>query len=172
MEITEFTQKLLRWQSAVKSPDDNLALPGLIEDLLSSCPKAGNGCHYWFPRAAYRLARWPFKLPAQEIHDLLEKAALANGRKPKDREIEDAINFVLEGRSAKLPRRTPSVRRRKYKVRREVDPQLERQARLYRSNGQQELYSLSVVEKPWRLSPFEVLLHLFPVETKLARTMM
>jgi hypothetical protein len=84
MEITEFTQKLLRWQSAVKSPDDNLALPGLIEDLLSSCPKAGNGCHYWFPRAAYRLARWPFKLPAQEIHDLLEKAALANGRKPKD----------------------------------------------------------------------------------------
>jgi hypothetical protein len=91
---------------------------------------------------------------------------------PRTREIEDAINFVLEGRSAKLPRRTPSVRRRKYKVRREVDPQLERQARLYRSNGQQELYSLSVVEKPWRLSPFEVLLHLFPVETKLARTMM
>jgi hypothetical protein len=168
MEITEFTEKLSRWQATVKSPDDNLALPGLIEDLLSTCPKAGNGCHYWFAKAAYRLARWPFKLPAQEIHDLLEKAALANGRKPKDREIEDAIDFVLGGGSSKGPKRTTGVRRRKDKVRLKLDPQLERKARLYREKGQQELYSRSAVRKPWRLSPFEVLRHLFPVETKLA----
>ena len=160
LSFEDFRAKLFSWQAHAKGPDDRLALPGLIDDLLATCPESGRGVHLWFPKAVYRLAHWPFRLPGQEIHDLLEKAALARGRKPKPNEIADAINFVLNSNSK-------FTSKRKAKVQAQVNKKLEEQARSYRKEGEEQLFDLSSIPEPWNLTTYEILSRRFPVRTLL-----
>jgi hypothetical protein len=160
LTLDEWKERFERWKAAIRDPDDFLAVPDFLQALLSTCPAGGEGVHFWFPAAAYRLARWPFRLPPQEIHDHLERTALANGRKPKAGEIADAINFVLGSQT------TFRASRRKAKPK--LNKAKEHEARTYRRGAQKELYARSAVRKPWTLTPFQILLRLHPVNATLA----
>jgi hypothetical protein len=69
---------------------DNRALPQWTNELLASCPKAGNGVHHWLFVTALKLHRYfPDK---DELERLLDMATRKCGREVTATEIENAVS--------------------------------------------------------------------------------
>jgi hypothetical protein len=66
-----------------------IRLPRWAADIVANSPKSGEGFHVWLFRAG--LALWKCGRNEDEIHAILENAAVTCGRHVQAREIDDAI---------------------------------------------------------------------------------
>jgi hypothetical protein len=135
-------------------------------------------------KAAWRLHRYPFHVQDEIIADLLRKAVLSSGRKPKGDEIPRAIwfthpsnpNNIRRKFKAASPAHSPGPKKSSGRKCRRIsdipefgrNPQLEEESIKGHPEGVYNLVELSEVRDPWDLHSTEILRHLFPADLPLA----
>jgi hypothetical protein len=155
MDIEDIIRHIIqRYKSSGKvqlSADEEYTLE---QQILSSCPRAGDGINNWLPYAKCALDWLAYK--DEDIRDKLSEAVLAAGRKPRTDEIERVIHNIKF-----MDLDTNSDPRGKTRYR--VEPR-KKLLDLDLSGSLEDLYEESSIEEPWELPFWDPIERLFSGE--------